>query len=635
MHYLFDGYQFDSDRLLLSQQGHVLPLRNNEARLLHFFLCSPPQVYSKTQILDAVWRDRVVGEQAVFQAISNLRQQFGDSAIRTYSKKGYQWQLAVETRSELMSTCSSHHRSDMDSQAPHTLQPATAAVKGVVVSRNHDLRWALAWLSMIGLIYWLVSTPERTSAVWPAKANDGGIKAQLIMQFFALDAMTNRPHTAEQFTADLRQQLSSSPWLLTTAPPTASEAQLWSSPQRFLPTNTAFHNIVLTGRLTHLKHQHRLWLVLQGAQHRWQYRLQANSIPELRQQLVELLQLIVPQTVLWQSQDQRLVHAQWQLLVHQAPLMLPLQQSRVQTDISFGDISAAQLHSEQWLQQATQQQDLAQQVFALQQQAEIAVRSANITQAQQLLDRATVLAKRTGDAKLMALHLRRYFAIWYSKHQFEPLEAVLLQALQLARSLNDEALVVEILLDLTIASFKFDQTAKKNDYFIQTQNQLNLLQLAPENTARLELFAGINSPDKHQAEQLFVHALQRLSPQQSSTTKSQLQQQLVNLYMQQQQPSKARALFQSTTELTALEHYLLATIANAAHEPTVAEQHARAAFTAATLTGQNVVALDASLLLLQIPANHQTQAMSREYLRQHASPAWRQQHQRQLHALAQ
>ncbi len=97
MYYYFQDYQFDSNSLLLSQQGQLLVLRNNEARLLHFFLSEPAQVHSKEQILAAVWQDKVVSEQAVFQAISNLRQQFGDSAIRTFPKKGYQWQIATES----------------------------------------------------------------------------------------------------------------------------------------------------------------------------------------------------------------------------------------------------------------------------------------------------------------------------------------------------------------------------------------------------------------------------------------------------------------------------------------------------------------------------------------------------------
>jgi len=188
-------------------------------------------------------------------------------------------------------------------------------------------------------------------------------------------------------------------------------------------------------------------------------------------------------------------------------------------------------------------------------------------------------------------------------------------------------------MDLTIASFKFALPAKQNDYFIQTQNQLTVLQLAPENFAALELFSGINVQDKQQAEQLFLQALQRFTPQQRSTTKSQLQQQLVTLYLRQQRPDAARALFLPATEFSAHEQLLLATIAQAEQHVDAALQHARAAFTTASLAGEYMLALDASLLLLQLPVGDKTKETQSEYLRKNATPAWRQQHQQALAAL--
>jgi len=455
---------------------------------------------------------------------------------------------------------------------------------------------------------------------------------------------------------NVRQELlQKTDWRLTTPPATASEAQLWASPELFIkpdrikaePVQPA-NNILLTGRLSISQNQYRLWLALQGTQNRWQYLLQADSIPALQQQLIDLLQIIVPQPVLWTSQDQRLINAQWQLLLHQAPQNSPnyapnqlqLQRSRVQSELSLGDLAAAQLYSEQLLVQAQQQQDLPQQVFALQQQADIALRQMNVDRAQQLLDRAMVLAEQAGDARLQALQHKLYFGIWYVRGQFAKLEADLLQALQLARQLDDQALVATLLMDLTIASFKFDLPAKQNDYFIQTQNQLTMLQLAPENLAELELFSGINVQDKQQAEQLFLQALQRFSPQQRSTIKSHLQQQLVTLYLGQQRPDAARALFHSTKDFSAHEQLLLATIAQAEQQMAAALQHANAAFTIASLAGEYLVALDASLLLLQLPAGNETEQadqvrkkMQRDYLRKNATPAWRRQHQDALATL--
>jgi len=439
MYYYFQDYQFDSSSLLLSQQGQLLVLRNNEARLLHFFLSAPPQVYSKEQILAAVWQDKIVSEQAVFQAISNLRQQFGETAIRTFPKKGYQWQLATES-SEVVRTAVLVHRA----AEPRPVAPLVAASLDIAPAQlatphrlaRYTMLLLLCLAGVIGLTSWWPSKPAQTQTSAAA-----GPAIQLMLQFFVADDKGQAKRVSDSFSTNLRQELlQHTDWRITAPPQTASEAQLWASPQLFIksdPVQTAT-NILLTGRLSTSQNQYRLWLALQGAQNRWQYLLQADSIPALQQQLIDLLQIIVPQPALWTSQDQRLINAQWQLLLHQAPSQTPnqlqLQKSRVQSELSLGDFAAAQLHSEQLFIQAEQQQDLPQQVFALQQQADIAIRKMDVDRAQQLLDRATALAKQTGDARLQVLQYKLYFAIWYARGQFAKLEADLLQALQLARA---------------------------------------------------------------------------------------------------------------------------------------------------------------------------------------------------------
>ena len=97
MDYYFNNFKFNSQSFLLTQNDQPLPIRNNEANLLAFLLANPAQIHSKDTILENVWAGRVVSEQAVFQAVSNLRNLFGEDAIKTFSKKGYQWQIPLHT----------------------------------------------------------------------------------------------------------------------------------------------------------------------------------------------------------------------------------------------------------------------------------------------------------------------------------------------------------------------------------------------------------------------------------------------------------------------------------------------------------------------------------------------------------
>lgn len=96
MKFSFKHYQFDSQEQLLTKNGSIVRLNEKPAQLLSLLVLEPEKIHSKSDILEKVWPNRVVTDQVVFQNISHLRALFGDEAIRTFSKKGYQWQLPLE-----------------------------------------------------------------------------------------------------------------------------------------------------------------------------------------------------------------------------------------------------------------------------------------------------------------------------------------------------------------------------------------------------------------------------------------------------------------------------------------------------------------------------------------------------------
>ncbi|KZN46392.1 winged helix-turn-helix domain-containing protein [Pseudoalteromonas luteoviolacea] len=99
MRYYFEKYYFDHDTFTLYYNEKPRALKSNEAKLLALFIKNTDQILSKEQILDEIWGQQVVSEQVVFQNISHLRRVFGNDAIKTFPKKGYQWQLPFEVRS--------------------------------------------------------------------------------------------------------------------------------------------------------------------------------------------------------------------------------------------------------------------------------------------------------------------------------------------------------------------------------------------------------------------------------------------------------------------------------------------------------------------------------------------------------
>jgi len=92
----FANYRFLPETLVLYHDHELIPLKRNQAVLLQYFLSDPEKIHSKDAIMDSVWQNKVVSEQVVFQTISQLRAILGESAIQTFSKKGYKWQLSLE-----------------------------------------------------------------------------------------------------------------------------------------------------------------------------------------------------------------------------------------------------------------------------------------------------------------------------------------------------------------------------------------------------------------------------------------------------------------------------------------------------------------------------------------------------------
>jgi DNA-binding winged helix-turn-helix (wHTH) protein len=95
MKLIINQYVFDSKQQLLTKDSEIIALSEKPTMLLAMFLADVEKIHKKEDILATVWPDRIVSDQVVFQNISFLRSLFGSDAIKTFSKKGYQWQIPV------------------------------------------------------------------------------------------------------------------------------------------------------------------------------------------------------------------------------------------------------------------------------------------------------------------------------------------------------------------------------------------------------------------------------------------------------------------------------------------------------------------------------------------------------------
>lgn len=134
MKFSFQIFQFDCEHKILTRHGKVIKLKDRAANMLKFFILNNDRILSKAELLETVWPDKTVSEQVVFQNISHLRAIFGNDAIKTFSKRGYQWQLELTEVTEQAEEVAAA----LESQAATSKAPAVEESKAEGESKNNE-----------------------------------------------------------------------------------------------------------------------------------------------------------------------------------------------------------------------------------------------------------------------------------------------------------------------------------------------------------------------------------------------------------------------------------------------------------------------------------------------------------------
>ncbi|MEN8176056.1 MAG: transcriptional regulator, partial [Pseudomonadota bacterium] len=95
------GHDVEPAALRVSGDGSVVRLEPKTMQVLVYLADHAGRVISRGELEDAVWRGRIVGEDALTNAIVKLRRALGDDArnprvIETLPKTGYRLIAAVE-----------------------------------------------------------------------------------------------------------------------------------------------------------------------------------------------------------------------------------------------------------------------------------------------------------------------------------------------------------------------------------------------------------------------------------------------------------------------------------------------------------------------------------------------------------
>src|SRR5688572_17561027 len=100
--YHFGPFRFDAAAYRLHAGDKAVPLSPKVMDLLRLLASRPSELVTKEDILRELWPDVAVTDNAVTQAVSELRQALGDDAtsprfVQTVPRRGYRFIAAVET----------------------------------------------------------------------------------------------------------------------------------------------------------------------------------------------------------------------------------------------------------------------------------------------------------------------------------------------------------------------------------------------------------------------------------------------------------------------------------------------------------------------------------------------------------
>jgi DNA-binding winged helix-turn-helix (wHTH) protein len=319
----FKNFQFDCEQQILTQDGNVLTLNEKPAQLLTLFLRDSDKIHSKENILAFVWPDRVVTDQVVFQNISYLRSLFGSNAIKTFTRKGYQWQLPLELDEgeekyppeELTSAASRQEESNQVSLGDSSGRPVSFFQNNFPANKLIFSFIAFSFL----LISWLWLTPNITEPVIPIMTHS--------------QSMTSDKTYAVSIE---EQQLKITPLVALVSPQTLFDSP-FSTWQKY---SAGTQRLLVAIKLYSVQEKTALRFHIQGASHGWSDYIWAENKNQALNRFNSLLSLITTSNYFSISLNHEIL-AKLTLFVNEQPENELLNQQLIKQMFKLHDLGRA------------------------------------------------------------------------------------------------------------------------------------------------------------------------------------------------------------------------------------------------------------------------------------------------------
>lgn len=205
--FAFDDVVIDLAGRRLSRGGREQPLEPKAFAVLALLLGAPGQVFTRDEILDAIWGHRHVTQSVLNRIMSLLRQALGEDAahprlLHTVHGVGYRFDLPVEVATSETGTPAAPTDTAtvmQPSSGRRRRWPAVAAAAAAVVA---------AALLMLAARTWLPSKP------WQGEADRSASQASLaVLPFEDLSRTGDQGYLADGLAEDILDQLAQAPAL--------------------------------------------------------------------------------------------------------------------------------------------------------------------------------------------------------------------------------------------------------------------------------------------------------------------------------------------------------------------------------------------------------------------------------------
>jgi len=570
MKYAIKTFEFDTQALLLMREGEVISFRANEARLLALLLSEPGKLFSKEEILDKVWAGKVVAEQAVFQNIRNLRALFGEESIKTFSKKGYQWQLPLIP---------------VEGDAAATVQMNPAPVTKLASAKRMAASLVLGCLLVAAAMVW-----HSHHAAAPL--------AKVALLPFIADADV-APAVLDSLRADLENLDGFE--LVSVNSHKLPEDFFWV-PQKYFPaiSQAAQAPYVMMAKVAHQPDGLRVRYLVKSRAASWQAEHQAPNVVGLVELMNQHLQRVLNSGLLEIDENNaELMAAKLKLLQSQYPQDVNLLRSLSEFQLRGGDAASARVLAKALQDEAVRQGDSLFLAIGYLAEAKVYVYENLLVDAELQLTKAESAFQAMNDWNNLVEVEHERIAIAFAHNNYEQVQLHVQRARELARRAGD--LLGEYRLNTwaAVLAHKFQRSEDSSTYLAAAKALLDEHQRDPDLYGLIHFYAGMFAQDEAAAEAHYRKVLELIPADQTWWERERAQAHLSELLVKQSRWQEASDLYAKQT-LDATQELLVGNIWLAQRDWIRAESHGIQAFEKAKTHGQLQNALDAAAYLLQL-----------------------------------